>query len=44
MTVVESASDVTNRSVVHGTLDDLPSDTEPFAVVTLWDVLEPGTT
>jgi SAM-dependent methyltransferase len=37
---VEAASDVTNRPVVHGTLGDLPADTEPFDVVTLWDVLE----
>jgi len=44
MAVVEAAGDVTSRPVVHGTLDDLPVDTEPFDVVTLWDVFEPGTT
>lgn len=37
---VEAARQMTSCPVVHGTLADLPPQTQPFDTVTMWDVLE----
>ncbi|MDD9967603.1 MAG: methyltransferase domain-containing protein [Myxococcales bacterium] len=37
---VDAARQLTSQPIVHGTVADLPPQTRPFDVVTMWDVLE----